>query len=209
MAQASSSLPLQPSESATRLSFYGPKIKSEVDELSALGGVTRLVSRRSSSSPSMSASSPQLQKLASPTLAESATFLAAQTNEGPSSWHNYTHVENFNVSINMGVGDYYQNGGPAVTQEPHGDVGMLYQLPPHHPQQQHQQQQHHQPQQHAYHPGAPMEMSNSMYYNMNGYPPGYGNVGGYPMVQGAPSPEILTPPHDLQDSWQNFVAQYK
>ncbi|KJA18056.1 hypothetical protein HYPSUDRAFT_45638 [Hypholoma sublateritium FD-334 SS-4] len=217
MAQASSSLPLQPSESATRLSFYGPKIKSEVDELSALGGVTRLVSRRSSSSPSMSASSPQLQKLVSPTLAESATFLVSQANEGPSTWHNYTHVENFNVSINMGVGvsDYYQNGGPAVAQEPHGDVGMLYQIPPHEqqPQTHHHHHPHHhqqqQQQQHVYHSGAPMEMSNSMYYSMNGYPPVYGTVNGYPMVQGAPSPEMLTPPHDLQDSWQNLLAQYK
>ncbi len=121
------------------------------------------------------------------------TFLAAQTNEGPSTWHNYTHVENFNVSINMGAVDYYQNGsGPAVLQEPHDDAGMYYQLPPqqHQPQLHHQQQQ----QQHVYHPGAPMEMSNSMYYGINGYSPGYGNINGYPMVQGAPSPEMLTPP---------------
>ena len=155
-----------------------------------------------------------MQKLASPTLAESATYLAAQTNEGPSTWHNYTHVENFNVSINMGVADYYQNGGSTVSQELHGDAGVFYQLPPQQQQQPQQQQHHHhqqqqQQQQHDYHPGAPMEMSSSMYYSMNGYPPGYGSVSGYPMVQGAPSPEMLTPPHDLQDSWQNFVAQYK
>ncbi|KJA15827.1 glycosyltransferase family 39 protein [Hypholoma sublateritium FD-334 SS-4] len=75
MDPASSSLQPQPSESPTWLSFYGQKIKSEMDELSALGGVTRLVSRRSSSSPSISALSPQLQKLASPTLSESVTTL--------------------------------------------------------------------------------------------------------------------------------------
>jgi len=53
-------------ETATRLSFFGPSIKSEADELSTLGGMTRLVARRSSSSPSYSGSSPASQPASPP-----------------------------------------------------------------------------------------------------------------------------------------------
>ncbi|KAF9478291.1 hypothetical protein BDN70DRAFT_880170 [Pholiota conissans] len=200
MAQANSSFPMQPSETATRLSFYGPKIKSEVDELSALGGVTRLVARRSSLSPSHSASSPNSQNSVSPTIAEASVYMSTPTNEGTStnaanSWQNYTHIQNFNVNINMA--DYYNPSGLSETPEPPAEVPMMYQMPA----AGHVQQQ--QPS-HQYHAGVPMD--NQVYYGAGGYQQaGYVNGNGFRY-----SPDMMTPsPHDLQDSWQNFMAQYK
>ncbi|KAF8972630.1 hypothetical protein BDZ97DRAFT_1781980 [Flammula alnicola] len=158
MALTNTSLPLQ-SETATRLSFYGPKIKSEVDELSALGGMTRLVARRSSSSPSPPQSS------ASPTIAEaSSAYLPVPEGSSSTAWQT-TRI--YKISMPSHV----------------------------------QQQQHHS--------GMMMEVSSNQAYYANGYASGYGNVNGYPMTQVAPSPEMMTPPHDLQDTWQNFMAQYK
>ncbi|KAF8885016.1 hypothetical protein BD779DRAFT_1612027 [Infundibulicybe gibba] len=78
-------------ETATRLSYFGPRVKSEVDELSALGGgMTRLVSRRTSSTPSTptyTGSSPSPQP-ASPRAPE-ASFQAIA--EASSNWNGYTN----------------------------------------------------------------------------------------------------------------------
>jgi hypothetical protein len=173
-----------------------------------LGGVTRLVARRSSSSPSVSAPSPNSQNSASPTIAEATSYIAAATNEGTSAgaaWQNYTHIQNFNVNISMG--DYYPGSGLSVTPEPQ-EVPMMYQMSGHVHQQQQQQQQQQLAQQ--YHVGMPMDMGSQVYYGAHtGYSTGYGNGNGngYSMVQA--SPELMTPSHDPQDSWQNFMAQYK
>ncbi|KAF9522689.1 fungal-specific transcription factor domain-containing protein [Crepidotus variabilis] len=176
-------------------SYFAPKIKSEVDELSALGGLTRLVSRRtsSSSSPSASAPSPQSQASPSPTplyqpppnmnsraiipasMASSSSSPSMEhqqqmyhstsstvvshnsSNSAPaeasptSSWstQNYTHIQNFNVSINMAMGgidspgEYYSNGHTPTTATPtdvngyrngysSSDGGMLYSTPQEH-----------------------------------------------------------------------------
>lgn len=127
--------------------------------------------------------------------------MSAATNEGTSAsaaWQNYTHIQNFNVNINMN--DYYPGSGLSVTPEPQGEVPMMYQMPGHVQQQQHLTQQ--------YHAGMSMDMNSQVYYAANtGYPTGYGNGNGYSMAHA--SPELMTPPHDPQDSWQNFMAQYK
>ncbi|KAJ7918722.1 hypothetical protein B0H13DRAFT_2231112 [Mycena leptocephala] len=69
-------------DSATRLA---PKVKTEVDELAALGGVTRLVTRRATSStPSRSGSDPTSQP-ASP----SPPIMV----EAPQTWQGFTHVQ--------------------------------------------------------------------------------------------------------------------
>ncbi|PPQ94650.1 hypothetical protein CVT25_009381 [Psilocybe cyanescens] len=193
---ANSNLPLQP-ETATRLSFYGPKIKSEVDELSTLGGMTRLVSRKSSGSPSVSAPSPPSQHSSPSNLSESQIYLAnAPEPSSANAWQNYTHIQNFNVNINMG--DYYPN---STTPDPQGDMSLLYQIPNHHVQQ--QQQQPHQGQ------GMPMDMSQQQQsYYSNAYH-AYGNGNQYMMPHMTSSPELTTPTHDMQESWQNLMAQYR
>jgi len=191
---ANTNLPLQP-ETATRLSFFGPKIKSEVDdELSALGGMTRLVARRSSSSPSVSAPSPPSQHSSPSNLSgEHQVFLPPQTEQlNSTAWHNYTHIQNFNVNINMG-GEYYPSSMP-VTPDPQ-DMASLYQLPVH------MQQQQQQPQQ-----GLGMDMQQQYFTTSYGTSYSQGNL--YAMSQMTASPEINSP-HDLQDSWHNFMAQYK
>ncbi|KDR67949.1 hypothetical protein GALMADRAFT_161257 [Galerina marginata CBS 339.88] len=189
---ANANLPLQ-SETATRLSFYGPKIKSEVDEqtVSALGGMTRLISRRSPSSPSVSASSPVSHHSSPPSnLPESQIYLPPPEAANSSSWQNYTHIQNFNVNINMS-GDYYPNSMP-VTPDPQNEMSLLYQMPP----------QQHQPQ--------AMDVNSQHPYFVGGYGSGYSNGNQYMMTQMS-SPDMTSPtqPHDLQDSWQNFMAQYK
>ncbi|KAJ3515761.1 hypothetical protein NLJ89_g1555 [Agrocybe chaxingu] len=201
MAQSNVTLPTL-SETATRLAFYGPKIKSEVDELSALGGMTRLVSRRSSSSPSVSAPSPTSQHSSPPIISESQVYLPQQEASSSSGWQNYTHIQNFNVNINM-PGEYYPTSMPVTPnsqQNTPPDITMLYQMPGHMPTHHHQHP-HHQTQ------SIPIDMGAHDAYYMNGYGPGYvnGNGGGYlpSHMQEGPSP------HDLQDSWQNFMAQYK
>ncbi|KAF8998585.1 fungal-specific transcription factor domain-containing protein [Cyathus striatus] len=192
-------------ETATRLSFFGPTIKSEVDELSALGGMTRLVSRKSPSSPTYtgSGSSPSPQPTspsASQIEAQTPTFQSAVADT--SAWQSYTHIQNFNVNIN--VGDYppYSNG-LMQQQQPAMDmnVNMGYNMynmsqtpqPQIHPQQQlHQQQQQN---------GFDMDTYYGSYSTTNAY------MG--MQIPNAQSPEATTPPHDVFDSWHNLMAQYK
>ena len=188
------------SETATRLSFYGPKIKSEVDELSALGGMTRLVSRRSPSSPSLS--SPTSQHSSPPNVPESQVYpTPPQEPSNSTSWQSYTHIQNLNVNINMGPNDYFSNNIPVSPEVPQEEMTMLYQMP-------HMQQQHQQVHQHQHRlQGIPMDTGphNPSYYG-NGYSHGYGN--GY--LVSHLGPRTRTPPtHDFQDSWLNFMAPYK
>ncbi|KAH9479634.1 putative transcriptional regulatory protein C1F7.11c [Psilocybe cubensis] len=189
---ANSNLPLQP-ENATRLSFYGPKIKSEVDELSTLGGMTRLVSRKSSGSPSVSAPSPPSHHSSPSNLAESQIYLANPPEQSnANAWQNYTHIQNFNVNINMG--DYYPNG---ATADPQGDMSLLYQIPNHSLQQQPQ--------------SMSLDMNHGHHhqsYYSNSYG-GYGNGNQFMMSHMTASPELTTPTHDMQESWQNLMAQYR
>lgn len=182
------------SETATRISSFGPKIKSEIDELSTLGGMTRLVSRRSSSSSSSvpSEASP-ITKHSSPST-NPQVYLTPP--ESSAAWQNYTHIQNFNVNINMNDGYYSHShtSGP-TTPVPQGDMSMLYQLPNH-------MQQHNQ--------GMQMEVASDAYYN---YQQSHYS-GGYI----APQHHHMAPGHDMsghqgmydvQESWQNFMAPYK
>jgi len=117
------------------------KIKSEVDEISALGGMTRLVTRRASSSSSVvSASSPT-----STTVTHNFNYSPDSQSPGGigepsedsygglhdttamapgSGWQNYTHIHNFNVNINM-PGEYYSgNSVGMVTMSPTSEGPM-------------------------------------------------------------------------------------
>lgn len=184
---------LPPSETVNRLSYPGPKIKSEIDELSTLGGMTRLVERRSPSSeasPGMKHSSPS-------TRSDSHVYLSPpESSMTSTAWQNYTHIQNFNVNINMSDG-YYPHSNP-TTPVPQVDVSMLYQIPNHVQQQK---------------PGMQMEpMASDMYYN---YQPsqysGYmTNPQSHHMASGHEMAARQGPPmYDLNESWQNFMAPYK
>ena len=117
------------------------KIKSEVDEISALGGMTRLVTRRASSSSSVvSASSPT-----STTITRNFNYSPDSQSPGGigepseesyvglhdttgmaagSAWQNYTHVHNFNINMGM-TGEYYPgNGVGMVTMSPTSEGPM-------------------------------------------------------------------------------------
>lgn len=203
MAAQGNAAPLQ-NETATRLSFYGPKIKSEADELSALGGMTRLVSRQSPSSPSLS--SPTSQQSSPPAAPDSQVYpTPPHESSSLNTWQSYTHIQNLNVNINMSPNDYFSNNIPISPEVPQEEMSMLYQMPPHLQQQQqvHQQQHHH----HRLSQGMSMDTTSphSPSYYGNGYGQGYGN--GYAVSH--LGPRMRTPPtHDFQDSWLNFMAPY-
>ncbi|TFK39379.1 fungal-specific transcription factor domain-containing protein [Crucibulum laeve] len=172
-------------ETATRLSYFGPTIKSEDrDELSALGGMTRLVSRKSPSSPPYSASSPPSQPTSPiPLSQEPPQSYQAAMESASTAWQNYTHIQNFNVNINVNEFSGYPNVNTPV-QPQASDMSYMY----NNNTQVHAQQM------------LPMDPMQEYY----GYP-----SAGYAPMQMMPSPDGNTPPHDVQDSWQNFMAQYK
>lgn len=161
--------------------------------------MTRLVARRSPSSPLYSTPSPNPQNPRTPPPLKEPNSYPPLPVDNTNAWQNYTHIQNFNVNIN--VGDPYASTYPATTPTPqHQDMPLIY---PHH------QLQSQTRQQHQYHHqqgggGVPLEVSGPEYY-------GYALSNGYStssMNQMIPSPEVTTPPHDLHDSWQNFMAQY-
>ncbi len=142
--------PGSPPADLSRLSGIHPKIKSEVTELSALGGMTRLVSKRSSQSPSY-ASSPSSQPASPPvTHAEAMSPVTAyQTSpvEEVQPWGNY----GLNQGYGMDVSEYpsYQSVHGVVQQmnagnqpqqphqpslSPHQHISLQQQIP-HSPQQ--------------------------------------------------------------------------
>ena len=187
---------LPQNEAVNRLSYPGPKIKSEIDELSTLGGMTRLVERRSPSS-SASEASPGM-KHSSPRVDSQVYLTPPDSAMTSTSWQNYTHIQNFNVNINMNDGYYPQNSSPA-TPVPQVDMSMLYQLPNHM----------HQPK-----PGMQMEpMGSDMYYNyqQSQYSGGYtSNPHPHHMAPGHDMSARQGPPmYDVNESWQNFMAPYK
>ena len=191
---------LPQSETADRLSYHGPKIKSEIDELSTLGGMTRLVERRSPSS-SASEASPGI-KHSSPSMrSDSQIYLTPPDSSMTSTaWQNYTHIQNFNVNINMSDGYYPHTSSPA-TPVPQVDMSMLYQIPNHLQQ----------PQQKS---GMQMEpMVSDMYYNYqpSQYSGGYmSSPQSHHMVSGHDMSARQGPPmYDVNDSWHNFMAPYK
>jgi hypothetical protein len=188
---------LPQSETADRLPYPGPKIKSEIDELSTLGGMTRLVERRSPSS-SASEASPGMKPL-SPR-SNSQVYLSPDSSMTSTAWQNYTHIQNFNVNINMSDGYYPHTSNPA-TPVPQVDMSMLYQIPNH--VQQPQQK-----------PGMQMEpMASDMYYNyqQSQYSGGYmTSPQSHHMASGHDVSARQGPPmYDMNDSWQNFMAPYK
>jgi hypothetical protein len=184
-------------ESAARLSYSGPKVKSEIDELSTLGGMTRLVSRRS---PSTSASETSfVAKHSSPSMRiDSQAFLTSP--DSSNAWQNYTHIQNFNVNINMSDG-YYPHTSSPPTPAPQVDMSMLYQLPNH--------------MQQPLKQGMQMEpMSSDTYYSyqhqhqqqqQQQYSGGYMTPQPQHMASGHQGPAMC----DVNDPWQNFMAPYK
>jgi hypothetical protein len=114
-------------------------------------------------------------------------------------WQNYTHIQNFNVNINMNDGYYPQTSSPA-TPVPPVDMSTLYQLPNH-------------VQQHK--PGMQVEpMASDVYYNyqQSHYNGGYmTNSQSHHMASGHNEmPAHQGPPmYDMNESWQNFMAPYK
>ena len=177
---------LPQSESAARLSYPGPKVKSEIDELSTLGGMTRLVARRS---PSTSAPETSfVAKHSSPsTRSDSQVFLTPT--DSSTAWQNYTHIQNFNVNINMSD-NYYPHTSNPPTPVPQVDMSMLYQLPSH-------------MQQPPLKQG--MQVDSDTYYS-------YQQQGQYSGGYMAPPTQHMASGHqgcDVNDPWQNFMAPYK
>ncbi|KAG6810865.1 hypothetical protein H0H92_010021 [Tricholoma furcatifolium] len=85
---------LQQGEGSTKLTFFPPPIKSEVEELTTLGGMTRLVSRKSPSSPSYSGSSPVSQPASPPPLASPQNGLRFPSeNMNTSPWPQFNHLQ--------------------------------------------------------------------------------------------------------------------
>ncbi|EKM81972.1 hypothetical protein AGABI1DRAFT_70548 [Agaricus bisporus var. burnettii JB137-S8] len=129
---------------AARITGANPKIKSEVNELSALGGMTRLVARRSSQSPSYT-SSPVSQPASPPVMPTEPVSPALTYQSSPmqeyQSWAPYT--------MNQGYGMEAQEY-PSY-QSVHGVVQQMNAGPPQSPQQHHQQHQQHQPHSHHRH----------------------------------------------------------
>ncbi len=229
-----------------RSAYIHPKIKIE-DEISVLGGMTRLVARRSTTSPSVTAPSPTSQH-SSPSIPDSQhAYLPLSESSSTSSWQNYTHIQNLNVNINMDVGDFYPNNlgmvspaGTAVTLDsgslPTDEMEMMYQMhaPPsqhphqHHPKQiqqsnfqdllSHSQQQQINPQGIVTGMSATgLPMSPHEAYYMSGYGVGNSNAVGYGPIYGGQGSLLHSPsdvqnsvsPHNLHDSWQNLMSQYK
>ncbi|KAG5715994.1 hypothetical protein E4T56_gene2317 [Termitomyces sp. T112] len=90
-AHATSTNSPQQSQSVTRLSFLSPTIKSETEELTTLGGMTRLVPRKSPSSPSYSGSSPASQPASPPPLPSPQDSLRFEpVNSAP--WQPYSPI---------------------------------------------------------------------------------------------------------------------
>ncbi|EAU90340.1 hypothetical protein CC1G_09022 [Coprinopsis cinerea okayama7 len=198
-----------PNDPASRLAFFSPPIKTEETEmtmeLSALGGMTRLVARRTTpSSPSCSTSNPS-----SPSQQPSSPPISAQTNvmspytplsdaSSSSSWQNYTHIQNLNVNIN--VGDYASYSGPsgASSQSPMGYGGYH----------QHQQAQHHQPSSGLTQPHPQQQQQSHMQQNGMGIEAmaEYYPYNGYPM-QAMMNQGECPPINDMDYPWHNLVAQ--
>lgn len=84
----------QHTDAATRLSMSsGPQVKTETDELSALGGMTRLVERRASASPSYAGSSPASQSESPQIPPPQAHHSQHSFTEAGHTWQNYGTVQ--------------------------------------------------------------------------------------------------------------------
>ncbi|KAF5336144.1 hypothetical protein D9611_006191 [Ephemerocybe angulata] len=220
-----------PGESSSRSSFFGaPSIKTEDDnestsELSALGGMTRLVARRGTpSSPSYSASNPSSPNLnpstspsrlnthtpsAGPPSSASSSSYGPSMNDTASAWHNnYTQVQGMN--LNLTVPEYSSYSGSSMStpmthgsqqaQAPEMGYGFPAQpLPQTSPHQHQQQMQHLQPHQHHQQAQqlAPMDTNMGDYYGYNNY-----------NMHMVPTQEPSAPLNDMDYSWHNLVAQY-
>lgn len=81
-------------DATTRLSMSsGPQVKTETDELSALGGMTRLVERRASASPSYAGSSPASQSESPQIPPPQAHHSQHSFTEAGHTWQNYGTVQ--------------------------------------------------------------------------------------------------------------------
>ncbi|KAF7356822.1 putative transcriptional regulatory protein C1F7.11c [Mycena venus] len=119
--EALSNPALQNMDSVTRVA---PKVKTEIDELAALGGGTRLVTRRTTSSPSRSGSDPTSQP-ASP----SPPIMV----ESPHAWQGFSQVQqeyNFpQYSLVPGVAQPYDSQVMVQTPEYYPTGGYGYSSP--------------------------------------------------------------------------------
>ena len=168
-------------ETATRLSFFGPSVRNEVDELSALGGMTRLVSRRTSSAPSTpsyAGSSPSPPLVSPPQISAHPTIFHPVA-ETSMSWQDYNHVQHF--------GDF--SSYSVVPGPPQNDITLSYTG---------------QDSQHA----MTLDVMPEYYgYGFHDVPSLRGGL--VPLQAAMQSPGEVTPAPDLNASWQNLVAQYK
>ncbi|KAL0953461.1 hypothetical protein HGRIS_004693 [Hohenbuehelia grisea] len=170
-----------------------PIVKKEVDELSALGGMTRLVSRRTPSSPttpSQSASPisqhasppPQVKDIPSPTFSGGAPA---------SPWAGYQPIRNYNE---------FPQYSPVPSHVPQQDIPYTYTSPvPEIPMGSSSQ-------------AGPLPAEAMSNYYANGFQDASSNQLGYwPYPQGTPqSPGDLYPisSNDLNDSWHSLMAQF-
>lgn len=229
------------SDGASRLQFFSPTIKTEEPEmsmeLSALGGMTRLVARRNTpSSPSGSVASPSSPPHHSPLSVSPPTshssLMGSFAPGSDQSWQHYTHIQNFNVNINVGEYTPYPGGSSTPSLTPHSPQpgfggypqstqasGSGLQLvnqghnmnshPPsqaHHQHQQSQQSTQHHHQHHLSHQQQGVGGSvNSMadYYSAGPYAAGYAT--GSQQVMMNQGETYIPPMTDMEYSWQQLV----
>ena len=172
--------PASPETNGPKLSLFGPAIKSEVDEIAALAGTTRLVSRKKSNSPSSHAS-PASQSASPPPV---VTHSPPQQYHPPGEWHSYPSQE-YEFSPYSQSPTHSDNSSAVVyNHQPQTQVQPLEAMSEYYYQTSQRQNLNHNGQ--GYDPYST--------YHQNGMNEYTGPLGTFP---------------DLNLTWQNFVAQYK
>ncbi|KAK7056210.1 hypothetical protein VNI00_002762 [Paramarasmius palmivorus] len=172
---------LSGSGDSSRIGFSSsPPIKSEDDELAGLGGLTRLVSRKKSSSPGSpySSASPVSQHSSPPPAVQTPVQTPLRTIPEPESQWSYA------PQASPSTAQYPQYASEPMTESP-----TLYQYPT---------------TQHS----MPLESMHSYYGYQNNGTNMRSDYNGYQMSSPTPN-EYLMPVSDIADPWQNFMAQYR
>ncbi|KAF9258724.1 hypothetical protein L218DRAFT_1063037 [Marasmius fiardii PR-910] len=163
-----------------------PPIKAEEDELAGLGGMTRLVSRKKSTSPSSpyssasAAESPPASSSSPPPVFQSISVPSSTT---PSDW-------SYPLQEHLPAGHY----SPYSTHEITHSTSPV--LPYHYPQTQHSMTLESMPDYYGYH-GQGAATMRTEYPSYNGF------------EAHSPSDQYMMPTQDISDSWQNLMAQYR
>ncbi|PFH45910.1 hypothetical protein AMATHDRAFT_70915 [Amanita thiersii Skay4041] len=170
-----------PPETNARTSLHSTGIKSEVDEFSALGGMTRLVSRRSPSSPSSHAgsASPISQPASPPVMQQLVTYQQLPQQLQSDIQHSW---QSFPPNAMQGFSTYPQQTFYA-TSPPQQDIQLGY---------------------NGAHQHVVQYDSMHEYYS---YSPGGGDYNG--SVQVVQPADNGAPAQDPAASWHNFIAPYK